>query len=308
MSKIKYIDRRFSLSSSRVINMANDIIADYLAQGFKLTLRQLFYQFVSRDVFPESWFDKDLNTFNSQKNYKKLGNVISDARLNGKIDWESIEDRTRNLKGNSHWGTPADIVRSAADSFALDKWKNQIHRLEVWIEKEALSGVIDGVCRELDVPYLSCKGYMSQSEMWSRAMDLKRYNQRYGQVPIVIHLGDYDPSGIDMTRDIRDRFKVFDQHEIEVRRIALNRDQIDKYNPPPNPAKTTDSRYQDYMANHGENSWELDALEPSVIVELVRHNITMLRNDENWDAMVIQENIGREKLENLAIEWEGEED
>ena len=184
-----YIPKTFAPKAWAIIEQANVIIAEYQKQGFTLSLRQLYYQFVSRDLLP-----------NEVKYYRLLGNCVNDGRLAGKIDWLAIEDRDRNVVRNSHWDEPSDIMHGAAHSYALDKWADQPYHVEVWIEKKALEGVIDPVCRELDVPYFACKGYTSQSEQW-RAGRRFRAALRSGQQVIVFHLGDHDPSGIDMTRD-----------------------------------------------------------------------------------------------------------
>jgi hypothetical protein len=248
MPKIAYKDKNFSPSTLAVIDQANSIIDEYQTDGLKLTLRQLYYQFVSRALIA-----------NKQSEYKRLGSIINDARLAGLVDWEAIEDRTRDLKRNSHWNDPGDIMQSVVSSFKLDHWENQQYRVEVWIEKEALVGVIATICDKLDVPYFACKGYVSASEMWNAS---QRFQYVYGdQKPVVIHLGDHDPSGIDMTRDIDDRQNIFDGGAV-MNRIALNFDQVEKYNPPPNPAKLSDSRASGYIAKYGAYSWELDALEP----------------------------------------------
>ena len=160
-------------------------IAEYAAQGYDLTLRQLYYQFVSRDLLP-----------NRQSEYKRLGDIINDARLAGLVDWEAIVDRTRNIRALSHWSDPASIVKAAANSFAVDKWADQPKRVEVWIEKDALVGVFEPVCEELDVPLFSCRGYTSQSEVWGAAQRLEKYLMADQEV-VILHIGDHDPSGLD---------------------------------------------------------------------------------------------------------------
>ncbi len=230
MGKIAYITKKFNIESLRLIKVANTIIEKYQANGFDLTLRQLFYQLVAGVVIE-----------NTKQSYKRLGELINHARLAGLIDWEAIVDRTRNLEEESHWSSPESILESSAQCYALDKWVGQEFRPEVWIEKEALAGILESVCPGLDVPYFCCRGYVSQSEQWRAAMRLHGYARR-GQVPYIIHLGDHDPSGIDMTRDITDRLRLFGC-DLKVDRIALNMDQVEHYNPPPNYAKVTDSRY-----------------------------------------------------------------
>lgn len=290
---IKYVDKKLSQANLVVVEQANQIIEEYRAQGFDLTLRQLYYQFVSRALIP-----------NQQREYKRLGSIINDARLAGLVSWEAIVDRTRNLQALSHWDGPRQIVEACATQFRLDKWATQDYRVEVWIEKDALTGVIEGACNELQVPYFSCRGYTSQSEMWAAAMRLKRY-RRDGQQPVIIHLGDHDPSGIDMTRDIDDRIKLF-MGGAKVNRIALNMDQVEKYQPPPNPAKLTDSRCEGYMRIHGDESWELDALDPKVIDSLIRKTVKKFMDKARWNELVEREDAHKGALRDAAVELEGE--
>jgi len=292
MPKIQYLRKKFSQLSLDTIVKANEIMETYAAQGYDLTLRQLYYQFVSRGLIR-----------NKDSEYKRLGSLINDARLAGLIDWAHIVDRTRNIQQNSHWFDPSSIIESAALSYANDKWAGQVYRPQLWIEKDALVGVIQGVCGRLDVPYLSCRGYTSQSEMWSAAQRLLAYRES-GQIPYIIHLGDHDPSGRDMTRDIQDRLRLFMGAPIEVHRIALNWNQIVQYNPPPNPAKVTDSRSNTYIAEFGAQSWELDALEPAVLTALVEKTIETLRDNEAWDSAVEQEKQGRSMLMSVASNWQ----
>ena len=295
MPKIAYKEKNFTVSSLNTINQANDIIAVYQGQGYDLTLRQLYYQFVSRGLI-----------YNTMREYKRLGSIINDARLAGLIDWSAIEDRTRQLSSMSHWTSPADIVESAAESYRIDMWKNQKFRPEVWIEKEALAGVISKICQELDVPYLSCRGYTSQSEMWSSAMRLKRIKDN-GKTPVIYHFGDHDPSGIDMTRDISKRMQMF-IGGITLVRVALNMEQVEEFRPPPNPAKTTDSRFESYVNRYGNESWELDALEPSFLVKLVRDNVLSLRDPDSYELRKGKETRERKQLRYLSDNWSDLED
>ncbi len=291
MPLICYVPKTFRPDTKTRIDQANEIIAEYQAQGFKLTLRQLYYQFVSRDLIP-----------NTVQSYKSLGDVVNDGRLAGLIDWDAIEDRTRNLQSSPHWSSPRSIVRACADQFAVDLWDKQENYVEVWIEKDALVGVIEGICTELDVPYFACRGYTSQSEMWGAAQRLIE-REKAGKKTTIIHLGDHDPSGIDMTRDIQDRLELFGSTAV-IHRIALVFDQIEQYNPPPNPAKTTDARYQSYAERFGEESWELDALEPSVIVDLIREAVQDRIDWDAWEEALERQRTGRDQLGKVSRRWD----
>lgn len=291
MPKIAYIEKNFRAATLATIDKANAIIDEYAAQGFDLTLRQLYYQMVARGYIE-----------NSDRSYKNFGNTIDDGRVAGLIDWSRIVDRTRNLRQNGHWDDPADIMRSVAASFKIDKWERQPYRVEVWIEKDALVGVIDGVCRDLDVPYFACRGYTSQSEMWGAARRLMHWRDA-GQTPVILHLGDHDPSGIDMTRDIIDRLALF-SGGVDVERLALTWDQVKKNNPPPNPAKLTDTRAVGYVAEFGLQSWELDALDPATIARLIENAVASFRDDDLWDEAVEEEQRGLSQLGDTAKNWQ----
>lgn len=291
MPKICYVEKKFAKSSLAIIAHANGIIEDYLAQGLTLTLRQLYYRFVAADLLP-----------NRQKEYKRLGSIINDGRLAGLIDWNAIEDRGRNLISPSHWTSPEDIVEACAQSYKIDKWKGQDFRVEVWVEKEALIGVIENASRPLDVPCFACKGYTSASEMWRAARRFQRYESR-SQTPVIIHLGDHDPSGIDMSRDIRDRLETFGI-PMEVDRIALNMNQVDEFDPPPNPAKLTDSRAAGYIAEFGDDSWELDALEPAVLHQLIQKTIKSYMNEKKYKEREARQERERVQLTDVSGYWE----
>ena len=294
MAKEQFIIKEFRKDTLQAIAEANVIIAEYLDDDLQLTVRQLYYQFVSRGLIE-----------NKQTEYKRLINIVSDGRLAGMIDWYAIEDRTRHLESNIHWRDPGQIVRAASRGFQLDHWKGQPYRVEVWIEKEALTGVIDTICGQLDVAYFACKGYVSQSEMYSASKRLLDHCQNH-QIPIIVHLGDHDPSGIDMTRDIIDRMQTLgvDLSRIEVNRIALNHDQVIQYNPPPNPAKLSDSRANGYIAEYGTDSWELDALEPRVLRQLIQDTVEKYRDEVVYNETMIQEKEYKDVLKKVEDNWE----
>lgn len=309
MPKIRYIEKSFQASTRAIIKRANDIIEDFAGQGFSLTLRQLYYQFIAQNKFPDSWIDENYNrehglaldTKNTNKNYDRLGAIINNARLAGLIDWKAIEDRTRFIRELAHWDDPADIVSSVAQQFRVDMWEGQKYRPEVWIEKDALVGIFERVCQQFDVPLFSCRGYTSQSEMWVAANRIQR-TRRDGQFPVVMHFGDHDPSGVDMSRDIEDRITLF-TGGLELRRLALTMAQVEQYNPPPNPAKLSDSRCAGYIQQFGDSSWELDALEPTVLAELVRGNIQALIDPGPWDAQRKKIVEGRAHLQMVSDRW-----
>ncbi len=289
MPLINYVPKQFTEAHEAVIEQANKIIASYTQ---KLTLRQLYYRFVAFGFIP-----------NKQTEYKRLGDIVKQARLAGRIDWDAIEDRGRGLMGINAFTDPADIVRQMARRYHLDHWADQDKHVEVWVEKQALEGVVGAACTPLDVDYFSCKGYMSASEMWAAAQRFEWHNNAGKQV-VMIHLGDHDPSGIDMTRDLEARtVDVFDV-PIWVERIALNMDQVEEFEPPPNPAKLTDSRVGGYMARYGSSSWELDALEPAYLEEIIQAAAWEHCDREKWDAVEEQQTEERKLLRAASRRWD----
>ncbi|MBE3713374.1 hypothetical protein HJ190_18850 [Vibrio parahaemolyticus] len=279
--------------SEALVSIAQSIIEDYQREGYTLTLRQLYYQFVARDLIE-----------NSERSYKNLGTVITKARMAGLLDWEAIEDRNREHKEFWFQEDETSVIERLPNYIQFDQWDRQPFYVEVWVEKEALGNVVSRACDPYLVPHMSCKGYLSASEAWRAG---KRYEQKLydGKRCVLIHLGDHDPSGIDMTRDNRDRIDLFTRmpQEVEVVRLALNRDQIDQFNPPPNPAKITDSRAKEYIKRFGSTSWELDALEPQVMTEMIQSEIDKYIDERIWNEVANEQKDVEHLLSKLHSRW-----
>lgn len=291
--KEAFTPKRFSADSVEIIRIANQICADMRNQGYDLTLRQLYYQFVAHHGLP-----------NQQRSYKRLGSIVNDARLAGVMDWSFINDRTRNVSG-SYYGfdDPSQFIEQVVDGYHEAIWEGQDYRPEVWVEKDALVNVVARACEESRVPYFSCRGYVSQSEMYSAAKRFEGRRDR-GFTPVVIHLGDHDPSGIDMSRDIEERLRLMSWGHVEVKRIALNMDQVDEYQPPPNPTKFTDSRAAEYVQQYGYESWELDALEPRVLTALIQDTIEPMIDRDRMDENIRHEQRQIERMREIAQLWQ----
>lgn len=287
MPLIQYDTFNFGEKRLKLIDQVNDIIAAYSADGYTLTLRQLYYQLVSANVIP-----------NEERSYKNLGNAVNDGRMAGLIDWNAIEDRGR---GISNWlinEDEQDVLNDIEYQFGLDYWMRQGVYVEVWVEKDALSSVIERPCGRWHVPYMPCKGYLSASEAWRSGRRFRKH-RIHGERCVLIHLGDHDPSGIDMTRDNSDRLRIFAEQGVEVRRIALNMDQVEQYDPPENPTKLTDTRATDYIDRFGYSCWELDALEPRVLDELITNEIKTLIDMDVWRETEQEETERRKHLSML---------
>lgn len=285
-----YVTKNFRQEALDRIGSANEIIEELGKKGFSLTVRQLYYLHVARGLIA-----------NTKTSYSNFAGLINDGRLAGLISWTAIEDRTRNLMGVETQSSPASMLKFALTNYRLDLWEDQPWRPEVWVEKQALADVVGQICNRLRVDFFPCRGYVSQSEQWRAGRRFARYVTK-GQRPIVFHLGDHDPSGIDMTRDNQQRLSMFAGTDITVIRLALNMEQIEKFKPPPNPAKVTDSRFEDYQRKFGDESWELDALNPEVIHDLIFANVMRIRDEQLWDGALRREAMDKQALQDMIDE------
>jgi hypothetical protein len=259
-----------------------EIASDYAADGMKLTVRQLYYQCVAR-----GWIE------NSEREYQKIIRLLTDAREAGLFDWDAIEDRGRKVVMRSCWRSPAEILEAAASSYHEDRWELQDARVVVVLEKAALAGIVEPTCEELNTPLLAARGYSSATLFYEVAKEWICPTLEAGQDEVVVHLGDHDPSGLDMTRDLRARLSLYAGQGVDVRRVALNMDQVPVFQPPPNPAKESDKRFEAYRCEYGERCWELDALPPEELARITREAIEEHIDWPQWgDSTAVIEEAG----------------
>lgn len=297
MALERYKEIRFKAASLTLIEACADVIDNYLAQGLRLTLRQLYYQLVTQNLIR-----------NEERSYKNLGSLVSDARLAGLLDWEAIEDRVRQPRTPSEWTGPAEIMASVLRAYRLPRWAGQTTYAELWVEKDALAGVLEPLASEHHVTLMVNRGYSSQSAMYESAKRFLRESGTDGAGDVdepksmhLFYLGDHDPSGEDMVRDVRERLALFGA-DVQVEKIALTTAQVRQYNPPPNPAKMSDSRAAAYVREHGRSSWEVDALPPNVLAQIVRTAFRTVIDKPVMDAVKRKEIDQKEKMRALIEE------
>lgn len=294
---IQYRNTNFRPETLRLIGQMERIVAEYAAAGHRMTARQLYYQLVTQNVVP-----------NTEQSYKRVTNTLTDARYAAIIPWDAIEDRGRPVSAPGEWPSIKALAEVIPGAFRLPRWDAQPNYCELWVEKQALAGVLEPCSRRHHVPLMVNKGYSSASAMKESAdrfiantqpehlraeideeMDTAREEARGNSADLVdevkmlseaafaepvkdsylFYLGDFDPSGEDMVRDIEARLCEFGVLKLCMVKIALTREQIDHFNPPPNPAKMSDSRAAKFVAEHGASSWEVDALPPDVLVGII---------------------------------------
>lgn len=277
----QYITKRPQANMLNLISQIQHITEEYMSNGYSLSVRQIFYQLVSRDLIA-----------NTEKDYQNVIRACTTGRLMGAIDWSVIVDRTRSRNYLPNWSSPEKLMRAAAKQYHRDWWENQPYYLECWVEKEALADVVYTAASAYDVSGFACKGYSSLTSMYDTAGRMKDHAEKQC---IILYLGDHDPSGMDMYDNIKKQMSTFNA-VVDVVWIALSMEQIEQYNPPPNPAKQNDTRYKKYAEVYGAHSWELDALPPDVISKLITDNI-LLRLDKE----LLAETQASEEHERLTI-------
>jgi len=287
--ELKYRDIHLSKANLIRLDEVNQIIKSYQEQGYILTLRQLYYQLVSRDIIP-----------NNVKEYGKLSTLLKEGRMAGIVDWDAIEDRLRRPDKPAAWNNPEEIIDACIKQYRCDRMNGQENYIEVWVEKDALSGVLKRVTEKYGIPIVVNRGYSSATAMHDAHLRFREAGVGSDQDCIVIYVGDFDPSGQDMIRDITERIAEFNgAYNFDIHPIALTWNQIKQYNPPPNPAKITDPRAKEYIAKHGPTSWEVDALPPEVLNGILTTTIDSLISKETYHAVLRLEKDHIAKLTEL---------
>lgn len=280
--------RHWQARKEDVVQHIVDIVEEYDADGYILTLRQLHYQLVK-----SNWI------VNHDSAYKKLGNILDDCKYAGIVDWDNIEDRGRVPHILYSVDDPEEALNDTVNQYRLDRQKGQTNYVELWTEKDALSGILKRTTEKYHIKLVVNKGYTSSSAIYKayqRIIAALRNDQAF----TILYFGDHDPSGLDMVRDIRDRLTfmlkngTFELNDIEdfftIIPIGLTMAQIKQYNLPPNPTKLTDSRSNAYIKKYGKICWEVDALNPQTLTAIVESNIKDQIDIDQYEKMIVQEN------------------
>lgn len=287
--KEKYRDEKITPARMEYISVINSILEDFQAKGYRLTLRQLYYQLVAGAIIP-----------NRVQEYSKLSSVLVAARMNGLTDWRMIEDRIRKPQHVYYVRGVNDAIDDTIRHYRLDRQEGQENCVEIWTEKDAVSNILLKVSQHFHIRLMVNRGYSSCSAMKEAADRLQFSHQKR----IILYVGDHDPSGLDMIRDVESRLGEFGLMNFEIFHIALTREQIEEFNPPPNPAKITDPRAKWYISEHGSESWELDALKPEDLEAIVRLNVERLIDLDLFESMLQKEKDDIEKLKDIMEHYE----
>lgn len=268
---------RLSKANRIMLERINTILEEYRNDGYVLTLRQLYYQLVSKDIIP-----------NNDREYAKLSNILKKGRMAGIVDWSAIEDRVRVPK-LPYWVRDVQhAIQDTIEQYRINRMQGQQRNIEIWVEKDALSNVLFRVTSKYHIRLMVNRGYSSISAMYDA-------HRRLRSGDVILYFGDHDPSGKDMVRDIRERMEEFGR-EVDVRPVALTMEQIRRFNPPPNPAKITDPRAKWYIREYGRTSWELDALPPRELIRLAEEAVEELIDLDQYNRCLDREQRDIEEL------------
>ena len=276
-----HLDRR----TDAEIEAVREAARQELAAHHPMTLRQVHYRLVSRD---------DIVQPNTKNAYDKLSEWLRDDRLAGLIRWEWMEDRLRVAKEWAMWDDPVQFLHSVRDRYSRNPWQDQSHYVEVWCEKDALSGIFSDALSPYGVTLNIGRGYDGWSSI-KRAAD--RYHWRrddHGIDTTVLYFGDFDPSGEDMHRSLIERFATLGVYP-EIPKVALTHE--DARSLPGDVMKADDSRAAAFAAKYGDLAVELDALPVGELRSRIQQGV------EEWmdmDALSENARIEREQRRKLS--------
>jgi hypothetical protein len=263
-----------------------DVAIEVLRAVNPMTVRQVYYQLVSRQVIE-----------NNEGRYKAVSNLLADARRDGSIPWEWIEDRNRRPRAVPMWGSLAKFGKAILPAYRRDVWGTQPGLVEAWLEKDALSGIFEDVLRDYGVTLQVARGYDGWDSIHNAA---ERYGNGAGVT--VLYFGDFDPSGLDMVRSLRDRLAELGA-EPEIIRCALTADDIERYHLPADFTKKTDTRRKKFVAEHGEKCVELDALPVDVLRARLVDQVEQRLDLAALAVVKVQEDRDRDRLASFLTGW-----
>jgi hypothetical protein len=231
---------------------------------------------------------------------QRVYRLLREARERGMIPWEWIVDETRELERRPRWDDPADFIDTVSRAYRRDYWNQQPVRVEVWSEKGTVRGVLAPVLDQYGVGFRVMHGFSGATTIYDVAQDDD------GRLLIVLYVGDYDPSGMYMSEhDLPDRLAKYGGDHVHVTRIALLREDLDDLPSFPASDKKKDPRHPWFVRNYGSRCWELDAMDPNDLRDLVEEAIKNEIELEAWNRCAVTEKAERESLRTVLDSWRG---
>ena len=229
---------------------------------------------------------------------QRVYRLLKEARERGMIPWEWIVDETRELERVASWDDPADYVSTVSRAYRRDFWQHQPFRVEVWSEKGTVRGVLAPVLDQYGVGFRVMHGFGSATAVHDVAIDDD------GRELFVLYVGDYDPSGLCVSEvDLPKRLERYDGDHVSLERIALTLDQVRSLPSFPASDKAKDKRYKWFVQNYGDRCWELDAMNPNDLRDLVEEQIKARIEWEAWHRCATVEKAEKESIRSGLVAW-----
>lgn len=271
-------------STKAEVEARREALYAIIEAGEPMTVRQVFYQATVRGLVEKA-----------ESGYAKVQTDLTIMRRTGELPYRWLADNTRwQRKPDTFDGVEA-ALRATAAFYRKDLWVDADSYVEIWLEKDALSGVVYPVTDLFDVPLMVARGYASLSFLHSAA----EYINSLSVPAFIYHFGDFDPSGVNAGEKIEETLReLAPEAEINFQRVAVTPEQIDRWNLPTRPTKTTDTRSK----NFGDVSVELDAIEPNLLRLLVevtierhlpRHRLAVLQAAEESEREIITKLVAK---------------
>ena len=231
-------------------------IFDIVAEQQPMTVRQVFYRAVVMNLVEKS-----------EKGYCKVQDDLTVLRRNGTLPYDWLTDEGRAPRQPYMVEGIVEALNNARRHYRKDPWQDKEELVQIWVEKNALAGVINPVTSEYGVALMVTVGYSSITFAYEAAQTIDAFD---GPV-FIYHFGDFDPSGQDAARALEEELRLHAPGaDITFTRVAVTPEQIREWNLPTRPTKASDPR----AAKFGSaQSVELDAIEPNRLRQLVRDTL-----------------------------------
>lgn len=259
-----------------------------LAEQNPMTIRQLFYRLVSKSRVP-----------NNLASYQMVSRIMTKCRDDGRCPFDWIADRSRPVYAATGFDDAVDYAATMRDGYRKNYWTTQPEHVEVWVEKDAIIGSIEDVCKELGVTIRVGRGYWSTTAAHGIAEIFADIDK-----PItVFYCGDHDPSGQNIQSELYARIQEYDSGDFTMERLAISKDDITKFNLPPLPVKSSDPRASSFVRTHGNECVELDALPPTELRRRIQEAVKLHIDDELWEEAEEIEEKEKARIQDAMNQW-----
>jgi hypothetical protein len=292
---VKHTGKRDVRTPAQTTRM-EEAILDNLYRFHPQTVRQIFYQATVHKLVDKS-----------ESGYRKILDILCNMRRRGRLDYEWVVDNTRGVAKAMTFDNVREPLSVIVDSYRKSLWNGIACRLQVWLEKDALASVIEPITLKYDIPLFVARGYSSLSFLHNEAKPAIDQWVEQGLPITVLHLGDFDPSGRDAARQVREALREFSPAaRLDFVELAVTVEQIDQWDLPSRPNKAKDPRTKSFERSYRRESTELDAIPARQLRQLVEDAVKEHMSDDIYDKLIVQEAAERDhlaRLVGLAPDW-----